>query len=76
MSVLTNYYSPFTPIISTTLCFVCCKSAFLVLFYSVNVTSARKLSSFKVVFKITFTPALLSAVEPKPWSVCIGLNGA
>lgn len=52
---------PLTLIISVTLCFVCCKSAFLVLFHKiVNVTSARNLLSFKVVFKVT--PALLSTV--------------
>lgn len=75
MSILTIIL-PLTLIISITLCFVGCKSAFLVSFYGINVTSAGNLLSFKVVFKVTFTPALLSTVQPKPWSVCIGLNSA
>lgn len=75
LSILTIIL-PLTLIISIALCFVCCKSAFFVLFYGANVTSARNLLSFKVVFKVTFTPALLSIVQPKPWSVCIGLDGA
>lgn len=65
MSILTIIL-PLTPIISTTLCFVCWKSAFLVLFYGVTATFARNLLSFKVVFKVTFTPASLSTVQPKP----------